>query len=430
MTASAADPTDRGDVGSSILAGWRLLRLRGLQYALGFVTGLMIARALGPAGRASYALPLNLAAVTFVAFHASIELAAARLIARREVSAVDLGRVAVTAGLVLGTLGSGVAIAVGLAFRDRLLAGASGTAVVLAALTIPPAIASQIGTALVIRRGGIGPYGRLQTAQAILQIALVLALLLDNRLTPESTLAVNLCVAVVSALATAALLHRSVGPAALRPTRDARLLKRVLRTGLSLHPSSLALFLNLRLDLLLVGVMLDVRRVGLYSLAVTLAELVLVATSTMSLAAVENQAELSAEAARRFTIAFTRRTTKYATGFVLLVGALSYPGIPLVYGEQWRGAVLPFVLLCLGTVALAIEQPARGLLLRVGRPAAVSLAATIALAVNVGANLALIPVWHLAGAAVASIASYWTAAGLMVLLVRRASTGGIALGAA
>ncbi len=419
-TDGAEAATTAASVAASLAQGGRLLGLRATQYGLAFVSGIIIARSLGPAGRALYALPLNLSGMVLVSVHLSVELAVARFVARKEATFHELSRVGVTAGLVLGSVGCAASIAIGLAVRDEVLGGASATVILLAAATIPPSILGQVTAALLLRRGVLQRYGLVQAAQGLLQLALLIAIAAGPGLTAEATLAVNLVVISAATAALMVFLRAELGAGALLPSRDVALLGRVVRAGLVLHASSLALYLNLRLDLLIVGAVLDERRAGIYSLAVTLAELGAVATTTISLAALRDQTELSERDAASYTLLFTQRTLRWAVLYAAVAAAGSYPFILLAYGSEWTDAVVPFCLLSMAVVALSLEAPARGLLLRIGRPWTVSAAAICALAVNVAVNIALLKPLGLVGAAIASIASYWTAALLMLLLARKA----------
>lgn len=397
--------------------------LRGAQYGLGFISSVIIARALGPDGRSAYALALNLSVIVFVTVHLSVELSAARLVARREATFRQLSQVMVTWTIVLGALGMGIVVAVGLPLREQFLAEATATSVLLAAATVPVTIAGTVTSALLLRRGVVIAYGWVQATQALLQLGLLAAAHLADHLDPEMTLAVNLVVTTASTGALMALLRRTLGAGCLRPSADRGLLLKVVRLGLAFHASSVALFLNLRVDLLIVGAMLDARRAGIYSLAVTLAELGAVAAATLSLAALKDQTELEERDVVDYTAAFARRTVRLAVLYALVASACSYPFIRVAYGAEWTDAVLPFVILSFAAVGLAIEEPARGLLLRIGRPRTVSAAAVVGLAVNLVVCLVLVDPLGLAGAALASMASYWVIAALMVMLTRNAARG-------
>lgn len=416
----STDPVvDLADVGATLRrAGW-LLRLRAVQYALVFAGGLVIARSLGPEGRGEYALPLNLATIAWVVFHFSIESALARLLAREEATAVQLTRLSVQASLVLGGAGAIAALAVGLVTRDSLLDGASTTAILLAAATVPPSVAGQLFAALLLRRGHLRVFGYGQAGLAAAQFSLLAGTALTGNLTPESTLLINLVATTGLAVGLGAVLARQLGAGALAPVLPLRWSARAARLGLSLHPATVGAYLNLRIDLLLVGAVLDARRAGLYSVAVVLAELVAIATSTVAISALQGQTELEERAAVRYTLDFVRQSFAAALLITVVVAVGAYPFVTVVYGDPWRGSVLPFVILTVALLALMIEAPIRNVLLRVGRPASISAAAFGAMIVNIGLNLALLPVLGIVGAAVASLISYWLAAGLMLWLLAR-----------
>jgi O-antigen/teichoic acid export membrane protein len=80
---------------------------------------------------------------------------------------------------------------------------------------------------------------------------------------------------------------------------------------------------------------------------------------------------------------------------------------------------VPFALLMPAVIALAVEGPARDLLIRIAPPVSISAASALSLALNVGLNFLLIPLIGIAGASVASVLSYWLAGALMLLLLSR-----------
>jgi O-antigen/teichoic acid export membrane protein len=389
---------------------------------------LIVARVLGPHGRAQYALPLNLALVIWICVHLSIEASIARAVARREATFEQVAQAGTLLALVLGCVGFVLAAGLGLALRNSALAGAPIGAILAAAATVPAAMFGQLAASLLFRRGRLRGYAITQAAQGLLQLVLLGVVALTHRLRPTTTLEINLVVIVLANITLVVLLARDLGRGALVPRRNGPRLFALVRTGLVLHLASIALFLNLRIDLLLVGVMRSADAAGRYSLSTTLAELVLVGTATIGLAALRNQTELDAPRAVDYTIEFARRSLGIATLFAVIASALAYPLIVLAYGHVWSGSVLPFVILTVGAVGLAVESPVRGLLLRLGRPLAISLAAAVATIVNVALNLLLIPSLGISGAAIASACSYWLAAALMLALLQR--TSGVRVGRA
>jgi O-antigen/teichoic acid export membrane protein len=401
----------------SLEGGGRLLGFRAVQFLFLFGLNLIATRALGPTGRGQYALALNLATVVWVLTHFSVEQSVARMLARREATAEELSRLGSAFTLTLGLLGVAVALAVGLPLRDQLLGGAAPVTVVLAAATIPFTLAGQLATALLLRLGSLRPYGWIIAAGAVVQFALVAAIQVNTGLTPQGAMIAALVTIAVTAVALVVILARRLGARAILPQFPRHLARSALHIGIRLQPSSVALWLNLKLDLLLVGLLASAHQAGLYSLSASLADIVFVSVSTIGLAALERQTSADTQTAVRFTSRFIGQNLLAAVLLACAGAAVSYPFIVLVYGSAWTGSVLPFALLMPAVVALAIEGPARDMVTRIAPPLSISAASAIALALNVALNFALVPTIGIAGASIASVLSYWLAGVLMVALL-------------
>ncbi|HWA54266.1 MAG TPA: polysaccharide biosynthesis C-terminal domain-containing protein [Solirubrobacterales bacterium] len=410
-----AEPHASAAMGS----GGRLLGFRLVQFVFLFLLSLIATRALGPEGRGQYALALNLATMVWVISHLSIEQSVARMMGRKEASLEQLCRLASFSALSLGLLGIAATLAIGLPARDALLGGANTATVVLAAVTIPFTLIGQMATALLLRLGMLRPYGWTIAVGAVFQFLLVVGLELGVGLSPQLTMLAALVSIAAVALALALALARRVGVAALSPFVEPRLVRSALHIGVRLQPSSIALWLNLKVDLFLVGLLASTDQAGLYSLSASLADIVFTAVSTVALAALEAQTHAEEETAASYTLDFISQNISVAVLLGLAAALISYPFIVVVYGSEWQGSVLPFVLLMPAVIALAIEEPARGLLIRIAPPLVISAAAAAGLALNVGLNFVLIPAVGISGASLASVASYWLAGILMLYLLSR-----------
>jgi O-antigen/teichoic acid export membrane protein len=404
---------------SSLEGGGRLLGFRAVQFVFLFGLSLVATRALGPEGRGQYALALNLATVVWVISHLSVEHSIGRMLARREASAVELSRLASFFSVSLGLTGLALGLAVGLPLRDDLLGDADPTVVVLAAATIPFTLVGQLAAALLLRLGALRAYGWVIALGAAIQFGLVIAIEAGTGLSPETAMAAALVTIVLTAAALAVALGRRVGARALLPRTSGRLVRSALRTGLQLQPASIALWLNLKIDLLLVGLLVSTEEAGLYSLSANLADIVFVSVSTVALAALETQTSAETRAAVSYTTRFIGQNLFVAVALGALAAAVSYPFIVFVYGSTWEGSVLPFALLMPAVIALAVEGPARDLLVRIAPPLAISAASTVALVLNAGLVFALVPAIGISGASIASVFSYWLAGGLMLALLCR-----------
>jgi len=393
------------------------LGFRAVQFLFLFLLSLVATRALGPSGRGQYALALNLATIVWVLSHLSVEHSIGRMLARKEASLVELCHLASLFALALGLVGLTIALAIGLSVRDSLLGGASPATVVLAAATIPFTLIGQMAAALLLRIGELRPYGWVIASGAAVQFLLVVGIEAGVGLTPSLAMLCALLPVALVGIALLALLARRVGLHALAPVSEWRLVRSALRTGIRLQGASVALWLNLNVDLLLVGLLASTREAGLYSLSASLAEIVFVAVSTVALAALETQTKVDAKTAVTYTMDFIGQNLGVAAVLALCAAAVSFPFIIVVYGSAWRASVLPFALLMPAVVALAVEGPARDMLIRIAPPLAISAASIAGLALNAGLNFLLIPQMGIEGASLASVLSYWLAGGLMLYLL-------------
>jgi O-antigen/teichoic acid export membrane protein len=406
-------------VSSSLGSGGRLLGFRAVQFAFLFLLSLVVTRALGPTGRGQYALALNLATVVWVVSHLSVEHSIGRMLARKEATLVELCHLASMFALTLGLAGTGIALAIGLPVRESMLGDASPATVVLAAATIPFTLIGQMATALLLRMGDLRAYGWIIAVGAFVQFALAIGIELGTGLSPQLTMLCALLTIAMVGLALTGVLARRVGLRALAPVTEWRLVRSALNIGIQLQPASIALWLNLKIDLLLVGLLATTSEAGLYSLSANLADIVFVAVTTVGLAALETQTKADTKAAVAYTADFIGQNIGVATALGLVAAAVAYPFIVVVYGSTWAGSVLPFVLLMPAVVALAIEGPARDLLIRIAPPLVISAASAAGLVLNVGLNFVLVPAIGISGASLASVSSYWLAGVLMLYLLSR-----------
>jgi O-antigen/teichoic acid export membrane protein len=102
-----------------------------------------------------------------------------------------------------------------------------------------------------------------------------------------------------------------------------------------------------------------------------------------------------------------------------VVAAAAYPAILVLYGREWVGSALPLAILVVGAVAIPLAGPARAYLVREGRLRDISAITLGTLAANIVLNVATIPLIGIAGAALASLVTYWALGLLLARQFRR-----------
>lgn len=183
-------------------------------------------------------------------------------------------------------------------------------------------------------------------------------------------------------------------------------------------------FVNLRLDALLVPVFVNLDSAGVYFVATRVREVV-AQLSTAAAAMLFPHVAASADRTSTDTTERAGRLTLTATlaaGAVL--AAVSAPLLGLVFGAGYRRGTWALVLLLVAMLPLGLGRILSADLKGRGRVGVVSIAAGVGAAVTVIADVALLPRWGIAGAAVASILAYGTTAAVLVVAFCRSTGAG------
>ncbi len=193
-----------------------------------------------------------------------------------------------------------------------------------------------------------------------------------------------------------------------------------LRFGFDAYLANLLWALMLRIDGFLLGAMRGAERVGYYSVAVLLAEILWYFPSSLTLAMSRRvSADPQGEA-----LALTCRASRMGLWFVasgsMVVTLVAAPMIRLVYGEAFLPAVRPLWILLPGVTAIAVAKPLSLFYTQhKGSPRVNAWLSGVAVTVNIGLNILWIPEFGPSGAAAASTVSYLLVTVLLLLRIRR-----------
>lgn len=413
-----ARPGGNGSLGSAMVA---LTAARLASVAAVFLSGVVAARLLSASAMGVAGVGLTVGWAVAIVANGGLNIAAVYYLGRRpEDRAVLVARLV---GLLLGALAVGavvtalVAPVLGATSLDRQRPLLFAAAAVLAMATVGYELAGALLLGLDRRRAYILA-DVLRSAATFGLAVLVLGLL--TRTAEGYVLATGLGV-VVPAVFGLVVVRRTVG--SLRPRYDREFTGAALRMGLAGQVGNVLTFVNLRLDLLLVPAFLRLDQAGIYFVATRVSEVVgqaSTASASMLFPHVAGQADRNATAV-------TERTSRLTLLATLVAGAALAAVSPwvlgLFFGEVYRAGTFALLLLLTATLPLALARVLAADLKGRGRPGLVSIGTGVGAAVNVLANLALIPVWGLEGAAVASILSYGVMAVALLLSYRRVTGG-------
>lgn len=389
--------------------GW-LAGAKIIQGVASLAAALVVARALGPAGFGT--LSLAIAIASFVALLAALGL---EQIATRELAASS-GQpsrlLMVLRRLRLGGALSGAILLIGIAFLPSIRElGAATLVLVLALLPI-----AQVGDMAEWRLLAAGHGRRVAIAVVIVSpAAAVLRCLLAWSGHGPVAFAWMLVAEWAARSVLLAWLCRDLDAGGQQPGGDGISLRQsldLLRESTPVLLAGVAVFVYMRIDQFMIAGLLGTRQVGLYSAVVTLAELPLVVPVLLLRAALPALSRMSADGIARRDRELVKLIglAVYAHGAIAgVLMLLAEPLVVLLYGETYRAAAEAFRIQVLAAplVAMGVLSTAWLVLERkTGHALRRSLFGAVA---NVLLNLWWIPLWGIAGAALATVIAQWLA---------------------
>jgi O-antigen/teichoic acid export membrane protein len=393
-----------------------------LVYTSGFVSSVFIARALGPEGRGLYAVGITLVTITAALASQGLDLAQVRLWARASVPRASLVTASSWLAVLVGGLVGSLALVVYEAGRSGAFEGVPSLGLLLLVGLMPMWAHSALMRGVLVMDGAVTTVNRALVAGDLCRTAAVVVLYLTDRLTVGNVLALFGVTIVVPW----AIIVRRVGLRRLERRPPLGLMLEQVGLGAKLAPYSLFLMLNLRIDVLLVAYFAKPEQVGLYSIAVLIAELVWLPTWALAQPVKERQANAEHGAAVAVTAHAVRMTLLVAALFALCLAVLAPGGVAVIFGSGFAPAVSAVWALLPASVAMAAWRVVAPGLVRLDAGLAMPAIALAALALNMGANALLIPALGIVGAGLVSTASY--GCGALLALMRFCRAGDVALG--
>ena len=382
-------------------------------FALG-IGGLQVgitARILGPVGKGELAAALILPQLFAVLAPLGIDWASLYHLGKKTFSRDVLVRTVFGALLILGGIGVGACLGASYFLRDRLFQGVSTAAVWVAIFTIPTQLAWLFLGGLYRGEMRIAEANLMDVCRSTLRFLFIVAALLLLKL---DVLGVVLAQVVAEALMVA-VAFRYLGGVQPKPLFRWDVFGKLLAYGLQIYSCSIFLYLNFRVDLFLVRSKLDLYQTGLYSSAVTLAEILWMVPNSLGTVLFPSVARSSGEGREALTLAICRSSFWMMAILCAILALGRNVALKFVFGGQFVEAGPALLGLLPGILAMSLQFILGTALSGRGRPMPVTVGAAVGFAVNVFLNLAWIPRYGILGASLASSVSY-TVVTLIVLI--------------
>ncbi len=378
----------------------------------------MVARVLGTEGKGLVALTAQLTTLLMMVVNLGVGSAYVYYTGTRRFDAHTLVGNALSLTL-LNTLiaGMGLMLLSLSGLLPRLLPALPGSLIILAWAALPLQLLISYFSGILQGQQRIKTLSALQVLQsaAMLLWGAVLLLGLHSGVS-GGALAVVLAWALNLALLMALLRREGVR---FRPRWDRQALRATMNYGLRGYIGTLLQYFNYRLDTFLVNYFIGAAQVGLYSVAVTLAELLWYLPHAVGFVIMPKAASSDARAMN----AFTPRVLLVTLGLTLLGGlglALVGPWlIRWIFSPAFSAAYPALLWLLPGVVLLGAGKVLTNEIAGRGFPHYNAISSAVTLLVTVALDLTLIPRSGIVGAAQASTVAYSLGFGLALFFYRR-----------
>jgi O-antigen/teichoic acid export membrane protein len=402
---TATPPVGIPDVESAERGGFagvvsRLAAVNALGIVAAFVSGPILARALGAEGRG------ELAAIVVLLSIAPwlLDLGLAHWVARERARGVSREEVLGTA-LPVALASSLVALVAAIPL-SRLLGGDRDVVVLYLQLGLfltPVGVVLFTLSGLVIGESRWNLLAATRAVGTVLPVVAIVVLWIGGALTVGSAAA-----SILLAMLASALMPLGLVRGVRRLPFDLRRVREATTFGVKNWLASISATTNVRFDQVLMVGLVSSRELGLYAVAVSIASLtsglILAVSSALYPRVSRGEGDLAARSCRM--------TIVLVAAAAVLLAALS-PAIPFVFGEAFRGAVTMTLILLLASLPLSAGTVLASALTAAGNPAAPMRAELIAAALTIPALVIMLPAHGGTGAAVISIVAYGARFGML-----------------
>jgi O-antigen/teichoic acid export membrane protein len=382
--------------------------------ATNLITGVIVARALGPAGRG------EIAAILVIVLTATwlFSLGSTEAVAFRQSRAPEDAPQLIGLWLAVAFFMGALAIAVAELVLPTLFSAQSDAAITMARFYVPVIVVSLVITVfngVLLGDQDFFAYNVLRLlTPAVVAIGYV-GCLLAGEFSVETALIANAAGFLVACLGATVRSLRKHGIA--RPERS--LARSSLWYGMRAHGGSIAGFVNARLDLLILPAFLAAASVGQYSVATNVTSLIGTLTGTIAIFAMPVAARLESASAR---IVIRTLHATFAIGVVIAIFLAIVAGIavPLVYGSEFDSAVTPMRIMLPGEVLDAASVVLWAGLLAANRPFLSSVAAGPGAILTIGGLILFLESGGIVAAAIVTLSAHTVVFVISALLYRHA----------
>jgi O-antigen/teichoic acid export membrane protein len=381
-----------------------------------FVTGILLARTLGPAGRGYYDVVAATGTLLAILFGLSLGSGTLFYASRGAIDSRRTTRLALWAAAIPGALGAGLLLVAG----ERPIVAwmvpgvPSVTTVLLIGLVAALSQAQLLLRGIIVGGGHFATFALSEVLGRGLFLTAVVALVLAGAASPPTYVWAFTISAAVAVGLLAWQGSRLQSGCSTVPLRG------IVTYSLPLYVGNLIQFLNYRVDVFFLNSYLSVASVGLYTVAVSLAQVLWLVPNALATVVMREVAEVTDG---RVPLARTAEVNRFCLWTSALGGlvvfAVAAATVRTVLGAEFVASLHPLGVLLPGVVLFCPTIILSAYLNGIQKQMYTTWVAGAALVVTIVLNVILIPVIGISGAALASTASYSLSSIVTLGIVRR-----------
>lgn len=367
---------------------------------LGLISGVIIARILGPEGRGLFAVAAAVTGTGIQFANLGLHASNTYYVAKDVQMLPVLYKNTINVSLIIGMGGALLAGLVFFFFPD--LVKIDGFLLVLALIWIPFGLLFYLLQNLLIGIHEVRLYNKLATINSSLSIALILIFYLLGFISVESVYGCSfLSIIVVNVLILSffnnALKNRG------KIKSSFKVFKENLKYGIRSYFSAFCGFLIFTVDIFMVNYYLGAEKTGYYSIAVGLTNIIYILPQTVGLIFFPKICNMEQWKEKFLFTCKTSIVIGAVISFIIIFCILFIDIIiTILFGKDFLPVTQPFFWLLPGVLFWSMENIFRRLLISDGYPIFVVYAWVVTLSFNIVMNLFLIPKYKMIGAAAAS----------------------------
>ncbi|MDY7009300.1 MAG: polysaccharide biosynthesis C-terminal domain-containing protein [Planctomycetota bacterium] len=376
-----------------------------LRLVLIIAGSIIIARTLGAEGKGIYSLSILLPGLLMNIGNIGIGQASVFYIGQRKYTPEEVFGNNIILASMLGLLGFCIGLVIVLFFNDLLLPGVKTTYLLLGLFLIPLNILFYILKYVILGLQKIKEFSCISIVQSLVFLCSLVIIVLVSRCGIMTVIMINIFSGLVGILALLHLTKKSTGDVKIRLSRS--YLRDLFGYGGKIYLGTIIQFLHYRVDLFLINILMNPTAVGLYSIAVVLAERIIVVSQS---AGAVLFARVCSETNERKLKIFTPVVCRNVL-LVTIIGAvvLYFIGPSIIifcFSPTFAASVMPFRILLVGVVCMGGWKILANDLCGRGKAKWNIYINGVSLVLNIVLNILLIPKYGIVGAAWATSLSY------------------------